>query len=259
MAIKKFINSATVDMTAFASWITANKEGTVFEDFQFSDETISSPHAGHQLNITDGANVIKVRTLNNVSPSSTGTIYVLCTIQDTINMLQDGYQTRTSSGQYVRLSDVYLCKYGMIMKMQFPECYNATWYTTSSCALMMTIDDNNRLTVIAPAPDPFAGSPNSSTHFTNASTMDVYGYRMKSIGQTGDPTVMSFKAASSQYGTILQNFAAFDNNGNGVYTPFAYYAVTTQYTPNDCKELGVVELNDKRYITNGRWFIQDAD
>jgi hypothetical protein len=90
--------------------------------------------------------------------------------------------------------------------------------------------------------------------------LDVFGYRMISADMDTPPTRVRINPNGlSTYGTMLQNFAGYDTSGNGYYTPFAYYATSTQFTPNDCSALGVVEMNNKRYITNGRWYVQDAD
>ena len=260
MAIKKFINSTPTDLTGLASWLTANKDGTFLENFQFVDESIENP-TGHKLTMsTTGVSCI-IRVWNNTSFSTTSQF--ICRLNNGTN-----YDTLVSSNDssdyyrtlFSRVKQVYLCKYGLIVMMECSTYYGSDTTTAQTSPILLTVDNNNDIVCIGPFVSPFCGYLNNSSHMSaSGARLDVSGYAI--INTSGDSIIrVPVKPNGlSSYGTMLQNFAGYDTSGNGYYTPFAYYATATQFTPNDCSQLGVVEMNNKRYITNGRWYAQDAD
>lgn len=259
MAIKKFINSTPTDLTGLASWLTANKDGTFLENFQFVDESIENP-TSHKLTMsTTGVSCI-IRVWDNASFAKTSQF--ICRLNNGTN-----YDTLVSSNDssdyrtlFSRVKQVYLCKYGLIAMMECSTYYNGGTTTAQTTPILLTVDNNNDIVCISPFISPFCGFLNNFSHMSaNGTRLDVSGYSI--INTTGDSIIrVPVKPNGlSSYGTMLQNFAGYNTSGNGYYTPFAYYATSTQFTPNDCSQLGVVEMNNKRYITNGRWYVQDAD
>lgn len=260
MAIKKFINPTSTDLTSLASWLTSNKDGTFLENFQFVDESVASP-SGHKLTMsTTGVSCI-IQTWNNWQFPINSTQF-MCRFNNGTNYdtLVMANQTSTTRGTFAGVRQVFLCKYGLIMLMACSAYYNASVTTAVTSPVLLTVDNNNDIVCIGPFYSPFCGILNSAPHMSASGTrLDVYGYA--TINTSGDSIVRAIIQPNglSSYGTMLQNFAGYDTSGNGYCTPFAYYATSTQFTPNDCSTLGVVEMNDKQYITNGRWYIQDAD
>lgn len=260
MAIKKFINSTPTDLTGLASWLTSNKDGTFLENFQFVDESISSP-SGHKLTMsTTGVSCI-IRVWDSVYVEEE-TSQFICQLNNGTN-----YDTLVSANEssnhrsiFSRVKQVYLCKYGLIVMMECSAYYNGGTTTAQTTPILLTVDNNNDIVCIGPFYSPFCGCLNNFSHMSASGTrLDVSGYSI--INTTGDSIIrVPVKPNGlSSYGTMLQNFAGYDTSGNGYYTPFAYYATATQFTPNDCSTLGVIEMNNKRYIANGRWYVQDAD
>jgi hypothetical protein len=261
MAIKKFINSTPTDLTGLASWLTANKDGTFLENFQFVDESTSNP-TGHKLTMsTTGVSCI-IRVYTYVIGPTT---QFICRLNNGTNYdtLVLANEKSYNAATFAKVKQVYLCKYGLIVMMECPTCYNEDTRSTPTAQtspILLTVDNNNDIVCIGPFISPFCGNLNNCNHMSDSGTrLDVSGYSI--INTTGDSIIrVPVKPNGlSSYGTMLQNFAGYDTSGNGYYTPFAYYATSTQFTPNDCSALGVVEMNNKRYITNGRWYVQDAD
>ena len=259
MAIKKFINSTPTDLTGLASWLTANKDGTFLENFQFVDESISSP-SGHKLTMsTTGVSCI-IQVWNNRIVANTSQF--ICRLNNGTNYdtLVLANESSYERDLFARVKQIYLCKYGLIVMMACPGYYNGSITTAQTTPILLTVDNNNNLTCISPFYSPFCGFLDNFNHMSASGTrLDVSGYSI--INTTGDSIIrVPVKPNGlSSYGTMLQNFSGYDTSGNGYYTPFAYYATATQFTPNDCSTLGVIEMNNKRYITNGRWYVQDAD
>ena len=137
---------------------------------------------------------------------------------------------------------------------------NPTSYNTP---YLLTVNDSNELVIITTTTysnnaDIIAGyMPDGYSSWTGYNSMNFPGFRTYCDGKVN--TSFEIKPDVNTPGTIIQTFGDYDSSGNGYYTPYAFYTIKSQVTPDDCSTIKTVTLNEYKFVTNGRWFIMDDD
>lgn len=263
MAIYKYVSSGTPGPSEFVTWFNTNKTGTVLENVTASYTQTSSSIPEYKTTFTDGTNTLTIETAGESNSKVYGsTTYSVIAFNGT--SLVNARFERANSSYYLRrnLRTSLLCKNGLIIGYGSRAGNNTTTHQNKESyhtPVLLTVDNNGNLTAIGPYTSDLCGYLTSG--YTDRGTyvsVEINGYKMF---PSSSPTASSGRVLgiSSNYATSLQHFTSYDQSGNGYYTPFAYYSIVEQFTPDDQSTVGTVMLDNKKYITNGRWYIQDDD
>lgn len=261
MAIYKYNGNGTVVPSGFVDWFNTNKVGTVLENMTASYTQISSTVPEYKTTLTDGTNTLTIETTGESATKSYTTRYgvIIFNSESLVNV-----RTNSAGNAYLKktLRNIIMCKNGLILGYGSRAGSNTTIYQNKDSyhtPLLLTVDNNGNLTAIGPYTADLCGYITSG--YTDRGTyvsVEINGYKMF---PSSSPTASSGRilGISSIYATSLQHFTSYDQSGNGYYTPFAYYSIAEQFTPDDQSTVGVVMLDNVKYITNGRWYIRDDD
>lgn len=261
MAISRYNSNGAVDAANFVNWFNTNKVGTVLENVTASYTQISNSIPEFRTTLTDGTNTLTIET-SGESGSKTYTTQYGVIIFNSVSLVN----VRSSSSGTAYLKKTFrtsiLCKNGLIFGYGSRAGSNTTLHQNTDSyhtPLLLTVDNNGNLTAIGPYTTDLCGYLTSGvTNRGSYVSVEINGYKMF---PSSSPTASSGRilGISSTYATSLQHFTSYDQSGNGYYTPFAYYSISEQFTPDDQSTVGVVMLNNKKYITNGRWYVQEDD
>ena len=252
MAIIKKVDGMST-ASSFSTWLNSVKAGTFLEN-----TTITSANATHPSDtyttIQLGDDRFIIHCLQTRSWSSNEFDYNNIVSINSKGLVSVSFYQGNINNFAFYPQTCFLCKNGLIIRLLSGIGIGTTLASTVYWAiLLLTIDSNGRLAVISSKNKPQFGYADSGS-FHN---YEIGGY-VSVIGPSSSFTFTS-TIDTNAYSTILQNFTAYDQSGQGYYTPFAYYAAASQFTPNNCTQLGVIELNSDKYITNGRWYVKDTD
>ena len=261
MAIYKYNGNGTVVPSGFVDWFNTNKVGTVLENVTASYEQISNSVPEYKITLTDGTNTLTIETTGESASKSYTTQYGVI-IFNSVSLVNVRNSSSTTGYLKKTLRNTIMCKNGLILGYGSRAGSNTTPHQNTESyhtPLLLTVDNNGNLTAIGPYTTDLCGYITSGvTNRGSYVSVEINGYKMF---PSSSPTASSARilGISSIYATSLQHFTSYDQSGNGYYTPFAYYSIAEQFTPDDQSTVGVVMLNNKKYITNGRWYIQDDD
>ena len=252
MAIKKYTPSSVVyNGATIKTWLDENKQGTFLENATITSGTWGTNNAGSRLDITLGDDTFTF--------TFWGTSYTRSYVDRAISYFNSqltlycGYVGPSYTYAFPDgINMMFLCKHGLLIRIYGGYTTSSSVTNFSWAVLLLTVDNTGRFTVVYPYQDPAFG------YMNNAHNSEIKGHRVLSGNTVKMP--VNLVPVSNVYSTALQQFSAYsETDGTGYYTPFAYYATATQFTPNNCTTIGVVELDNIRYITNGRWYIRDDD
>ena len=262
MAISKYSYDSGkiyLDPTAMLVWFNSHKTGTVFETATFTSTKIDDHD--YDLTFTLGEDEVLIKAWDGTysKTPSDNKLNVMAFNQTPIINIATANNNYANSDSYLR--DVIMCKYGLILGWVTGTGPNSALNTNPyslHTPLLLTVDNNNNLAVVTPYSDPIGGYNIPTTSIgTNEVSVEILGYCLRTAdSEINNPQIIP---TSTGYATSLQRFTTFDSSGNGIYTPFAYYATSTQFIPNNESEVAGIIMNSIRYITNGRWYVQDAD
>lgn len=265
MAIMKYSTIDIPDPVNFVTWLNTNKEGTFLENATITSEKINNNTPKYKMTITFGTDIIEFFTWGESSSqdSSVASNWYVAKFNDTV-ILNMKTPNGGSNSQYCRSQyrSSILSTNGLLVgyNSRAGSGYSSmsSYKISYQTPLLLTLDNNGNLTAITPQVDPICGELSGTTDHGSYVSVEINGYTFTNNNvPTGTKVIL--KPSANIYATALQRFTGYDASGNGYYTPFAYYATATQFTPDDQTTLGVVEMNNKRYITNGRWYVQDTD
>ena len=229
MAIKKFSQNQTLDMTLFKQWIDENKSGTFLENLTITLEQATNPNDA-------------IKFLDN-----DGTYFILRTTNGATSFQM--YQYHTSGGtNIIRTTEAYsqataylygaiLCQKGMILRYYARIGSSAYTYVYS---IAITVDNNGKLSTIVGANSVFSTDISNFITFSPTAT------------EWGKCTAYPCFGAKS---TCLAPLT-IEGLTESLMLPYAFVAVKTQLL-----NLGLeaVQIDGKQYITNGVWYIKDGD
>lgn len=264
MAIIKYSIDGAVNPSSLVTWLNTNKEGTFLENATITSEQIENNIPKYKMTITFGTDVIQFFTWGESSTQSTGDAsnWYITKFNDTAILKMNPYNG--ANAQYCRslYRTSILSTNGLLIGYTARIGTGSTMYNykiSYHTPLLLTLDNNGNLTAITPQVNPICGCLTSGTTDRGSyMSAEINGYTFTN-NNVPDGTKVILQPSANVYATALQRFTGYDTSGNGYYTPFAYYSTATQFTPNDQSTLGVVMLNNTKYVTNGRWFIKDAD
>lgn len=265
------------NVASAATWLNTNKTGTVFETATITSDQPNEKH--WNLTITMGNTYLTVSTrpsdsLGNDTNHSGRTVWTVAYIRAGSGggeLFLASYSGESNWRNFpceVSINNIIMTKYGMMIQIRSKtgnNSYAENNPTSLNTPYLLTVNDSNELVIIVPTTysdnaDIIAGympSTNEYSSWTGYNSMNFPGFKLYCDGKVN--TSFSIKPDVDTPGTIIQNFGDYDTSGNGYYTPYAYYSIKSQVTPDDCASVKNVTLNGYTFITNGRWFIMDDD
>ncbi len=231
MAIKKFSQAQSTDLTPFYTWLQANKTGTFLNDVSISIATnyntndlvtISDQTNGQsiQYEAIGGQDVSKVVEYYNGSNTWTWT-------------------TPTYASSTAYLDEAILCNHGLIVKFSGRHGSNAYGTYYLSC---LTVDENGLLT--------FIGGEGKITHTKSLANDCGFGVYSPSMLQQSNYNIYT---TYGQDKTILTPLTMNKASGS-ILLPYAYAATQTELASEG---LYGVTMNNEDYITNGTFYVKD--
>lgn len=233
MAIKKFSQQQSTNITPFYNWLTANKAGTFLNDVGVS---IGSNYATNDLvTISDQTNG---QSIQYEASSNLPTTKVIEYYDGTTTWT---WFTPTYGSSSAYLEEAILCNYGLIVK--FHGTYSsgsagvADYYLTC-----LTVDENGKLT--------FIGGGGRITHAR--SVANDCGFSIYSPSMLQQSTYNIYPTYG-QGKTILTPLTMKKPSGS-ILLPYAYAATQTELASEG---LCGVTMNNEDYITNGTFYVKD--
>lgn len=227
MAIKKFITSATYDLTIFYNWLNENKSGTFLENMTITLESASSTSS--QIAIESENTKISLKVVEDAYNNHN---VLSLTGNSTWNFIYK-YIGHNESG--IKLSGALLCTHGLLIKT-YAMYSSSSW--ADMCVIGIVADSNGDIAYI------------STTGYANVNS--VSGFKTAAYDSTSVPSV----TITPQYNATLTSLAPIQptTGDNSITLQNVYAAIHTQQ-PSD--GLAAVAINGENYITNGRWYIKD--
>ena len=229
MAINRFRQSGTSDMSAFCSWLNEHKEGTFLEECTISTSQTSS--ANDTLTISDGT--VQIKAVSNYHSS------ISDVFKYNFSTFSFSAKAPSYSDTYVYVTGAILCNKGLII--QFNGKVSST-YTGDCYGICVTADSNGKLAAIAAT----GTIPSESTQIGSWYTV-AYG-----------STTSMQRSSRPYFGSSMTSLAQISAQGTDstLVLPYAYSAIATQLS---AEGLNSVLIDGAPYITNGVWYIKDAE
>lgn len=230
MAINRFQQSASANVTALYNWLNANKAGTFLENVTIS-KNIDTHQSNDTITLTKGNVTIKIIANYHYSGSDVLTY--------TSGNFSFSVKCPSYSDNSTYISGALLCTNGLFI--QFNGKASST-FTGNNYGACITVDNNGNLALISTS----TTIPDTTTQITLWETA------------AGDSTVKQSYNLRPAYGANLTSLAPLVAQGtqSNLYLPYAYAAICTQLNGEGL--LGV-SINGDNYITNGVWYIKDGD
>lgn len=233
MAISRFTQESTTNLSLFYQWLNDNKNGTFLENLTIENTTTTN--ANDTITISDTNATLTIISRGTANGQKV-VVYSSSAISKTIKT----YASTTSSAYLVK---AILNNKGLIL--QFYGVYdNQAGHTSNSCGIAVTVDSNGELSLI---------STSTSTIPTSdgMNVSSLYVYTPSSTSAAGATCRPFFNANLTCIAPITAQ--GVDND---LSLPYAYAALRTQLLSEG---LQGVTINGADYITNGVWYIKDGD
>lgn len=226
MAITRFSQTVTSNLTRFTNWLNENKEGTFLDDVTITYDSGTN----NVITFSTQRSTLKITFTTSSGPS-------IEVIRFTTNNTYWTVDTVSNASATAQLSGAILCSNGLIF-----DFYGKTASSESHHAysLAMTLDSNGELAALL-----------TSGEVITASTFGSWG-----VLAGGSSSFMS-RTSTPYYGSNRICLAPLSAQANdaALCIPKAYVAVAT---PVSGTGLQSVLIDGEAYITNGLWYIKDA-
>lgn len=229
MAIVRFQRaSGTADLSAFLDWLNAHKEGTFLEDLTLTNTTTTQTNDTLTITDTDSSAQIISRTASNAVVFR----YVGGTVEHEI-------KTSISSGSNAYVVGALLCSKGLLIHIY--GNYN-TERANDYYGICLTVDSSGKLAAVL------------STSAATSSSSQISVWNTCAAGSTS----VAQRECRPFYGSSLTSLAQISAQGidNTLVLPYAFAAISTQL---NAEALNSVLIDGAPFITNGAWYIRDAD
>ena len=230
MAIKKFSQAQSTDLTPFYNWLQANRAGTFLNDVVVSID--------RNYNTND---LVTIRDQTNGQYIQ----YEAVTGQ-TIKVIEynDGsgtwtWSTPANGSAIAYLVEAILCNHGLIVKFygSYTSSSTANYYLTC-----LTVDENGLLT--------FIGGNGRIPHARSLENDCGFGIYSPSMLQQSNYNIYPTYGEGK---TILTPLTMKKASGS-IVLPYAYAATQTELASEG---LYGVTMNNEDYITNGTFYVKD--
>ena len=220
MAISKFSQTASTDMTNLLSFLNANKVGTFLENVEM---VLSGTTA---LTLT-GQNTSIIINTGSVAQDSKTVTYN--------GAITTGIKARSATSITVNITNAMLCKNGLILQPYTK--FNSD--ISNIPQIVITVDNKGDLAVIFQA-----------AAYTHSA---ITGYRVTASDSPIEVKVTLTPNQGAAKTSLAPIVPLCNDNNNGL--PYAYAAIHTELSG---VSLSAVTINGEKYITNGIWFVKDG-
>lgn len=232
MAVKKFQQSPSLDLSALYDFLNANKEGTFLENVTLTLTKSAADTENGKIVFDIGEGELFIES----SLATTGS-EIVSYQGEYITNLMGNYGTG-SSRTPVYFEAALLCSKGLIISVNTNNSNSGKQIDR----IIITVDNDDKLALITPSEHAFK--------FASSDT----GYNINAY----DSTELTTVSVSPAYGMNKTSLApvALTALSTDRYLPYAYAALTTQL---DAEGLQSVLIDGAPFITNGIWYIKDGD
>ena len=235
MAISRFMQRNTTDLSQFYQWLNDNKSGTFLENLTITNSTTSKTNDTVTITDTNATLTIISRSTAGSATSQNVFIYSSSGQSKTI-------KTYASANATAYLNKAILNSKGLIL--QYYGVYSGPSDISNSYGIAITVDSNGELSCITTSDNTILSSTSNTIR-----TLCVY---------TPTSTTSAEATCRPYFNANLTCIAPITAQGvdNSLSLPYAYAALRTQLLSEG---LQAVKINGDDYITNGVWYIRDGD
>lgn len=231
MAVRKFQQAYSTDLSAFYDFLNKYKEGTFLENMTISLAGSQDGTENGKIIINDGSNEFSISSTTGGSSVQFISLKGEYVTNSMANFCYNGAKA------VVNFEAALLCSKGLILSVVIGS------NSKQIDRLVITVDNADKLALIVPTND-----------VNNLSTTSDFDYYIS----TYDSTVLTTIKASPAYGMNKTSLAPVSIKALSTdrYLPYAYVAVTTQLA---AEGLQTVLIDGAPFITNGIWYIKDPE
>lgn len=228
MAISRFTQSPTSNLTAFKAWLDSHKAGTFLENVTIALSQTTS--ADDTITFSDDSAQIQY------TARQASSFTVISYTADSTNFTYNSGTTLSDSN--ARIANAILCDNGIIFNLYGKASSGGA--TAYSSGFAITTDEKGKLALLV-NPTPII----SMTPYASWAAIASSSYTSAVI-----PSVPAFGMNQTSFAPIV---ALGDDDAR---LPHAFAAISTELTERGIERL---EIDGSDYITNGVWYIKDGE